>query len=77
MNENAAPTEPEVQSESQKASATGLKMLWWLVAIVLGVVGGYIGWSTRQELVTAILGAMLGLLFGFLIANGSKRGCGT
>jgi hypothetical protein len=70
-------TEAESLGQNQKAPIPGLKMVWWLVAVVLGGVGGYVGWSARHDPVTAVLGAMLGLLFGFLVANGSKRGCGT
>jgi len=75
MNENITPAES--QSTTPKSAVPGLKALWWFVAIVLGAVGGYVGWSARHEPVTAILGTMLGLLFGFLLANGAKRGCGT
>lgn len=77
MNEKATPTEPETLSQTPKPASAGLKMIWWLVAVVLGAVGGYVGWSAGHDLVGAFLGAMLGLLFGFLVANVTKRGCGT
>jgi hypothetical protein len=82
MNENTRPTEQELQ---QKAAPTlrwitlgrGLKVFWGLVAIVLGAVGGYLGWCAGHDVSDAVLGTLPGFLFGFFVAIGSTRGCGT
>ena len=51
--------------------------LGWALAVVLGGVGGYLGWSAGRDPIAAVLGALLGALFGFLATNLSKRGCKT
>jgi hypothetical protein len=75
MNDNSTPT--DVLSDNAQRKAARRKLLWWPVAILLGGIGGYVGWSSAHDTVTAMLGAGLGLLFGFLLATGSARGCGT
>jgi hypothetical protein len=75
MSDKPAPA--NVLADNPQRKAARRKLLWWSVALLLGGIGGCVGWMPGHDAVGAVLGVMLGLLFGFLLANGSARGCGT